>query len=197
MKKVLLVLIAILSIVVCNNSYAADATATVTATYTTPITIEEVRPFTFTLEKQPGVSGDNVNISSLYNEIYSTKQYFKSYSYVPGCIKITGNPNGRVKVRITPSTNIVGAKGTTITLGSGVVAARNENSCINAFSGSPYGSLANGNGIIVLNSSGIAYILWFIGGDNVNFLFYGRSATFSKIQADTFTATVTYEVWYE
>lgn len=196
MKRLSIFLLCCLGLLLVPSVYAADGSATVTGTYTTPISIEEVQKFTFTLQKKPGASGQNVTISNLYQELTSTKQHFSSYSYTPGCIKITGNPGARVRVRITPSNTLVGQQ-TTITLGSGMVAGQAKTSCASAFSGSIYQSTVNGNSSVTLSSAGEAYILWFVGGENANFIFYGRQATFSEIKPDTFVANVTYEVWYE
>lgn len=198
MKRLLILVVSIFLLFgLKTESSAADATANVTLNYSTPLTIEEIVPFSFTLVKKPGVSGENVTITNLYNELYSTKQYFSSYSYTPGCIKIKGNPNGRVKVKITPSLVITGSK-STITLNSlPVRSGQSKSSCMSSFSGPIYNSTVNGLDIITLDSNGEAYVLWFIGGENANFLFYYANVTFSSIVLDTYVAPVTYEVWYE
>lgn len=181
-----------------GTTYAADATATVTVNYTTPLTVEEVNPFTFSFTKKPGVSGTNVTISNLQQELYGTKQYFNGVTYQMGCIKITGDPGKRVYLRITPSNTLTGSKGTTITLTvpSNRVVGATVSSCGQNVS-SLYDSTVNGVGAITLDGAGFKYVKWWIGGTTSTSLFYLIQATFSTIQPDTFTAPVTYEVWYE
>jgi hypothetical protein len=195
-KVSLLCLVFLLS--VSTYALAADATANVTANYSTPLTIQEVQPFTFTLTKKPGSFGTNINISNLQQELFSTKQYFNGATYTPGCIKITGNPNATVKVTITPGTTITGATGTTVTLGTiSQKAGKSANSCGDAFT-NIYQSTINGSSNITLDATGTKYILWYIGSDiGPTYLFYLLSATFSEIKADTYSAPVTYSVVYQ
>jgi len=193
MLKVFLMVV-MLCLLAAGNVFATDSTANVTVSYVTPITVTEIQPLSFTLQRKAGIDqATGATISNISAD--STK--FQSKSMTPGCFKITGDPNRNVKVNVALPSTLTGSGGN-ITVNSTTRAGKTGTSCDTGgnWGSGWYDSNADGTGAISLGTGGEQYVSWKIGSSNPT-LFYYVNMTFPDFVSRAYSGTATVTVNYQ